>query len=275
MATPARSPAGALRQDELDNPQRRAWLADMRDAAQIDVFASTHTCLAGFARFHLARRTADRHQQWRRRHAEFRRHAIRPHDAHRHHAVAASAALWHRARRRSHRRHCPALRSRGFSCPLPQALAARLAGACVVLCAHRRWAELHHRAGAAAMKLSIIMPVLNEAAEIEAALAALAPYRARGVEVIVVDGGSSDGTAELARALADRVIAGPRGRGAQMNAGASRRARRRAAVPARRHAAAGGRRPPGARRPCAVGPRLGPLRRALRRRRPAARCRRS
>ncbi len=42
------------------------------------------------------------------------------------------------------------------------------------------------------MKLSIVMPVLNEAADIEAALQALAPYRARGAEVIVVDGGSRD-----------------------------------------------------------------------------------
>ncbi len=71
------------------------------------------------------------------------------------------------------------------------------------------------------MKLSIVMPVLNEAAEIEAALQALAPYRRRGVEVIVVDGGSSDATQELARLLADRVIAASRGRAAQMNAGAA------------------------------------------------------
>ena len=71
------------------------------------------------------------------------------------------------------------------------------------------------------MKLSIIMPALNEAAEIEAALQALAPYRARGVEIIVADGGSSDGTAALARPLADRVIAAPRGRSLQMNAGAA------------------------------------------------------
>ena len=71
------------------------------------------------------------------------------------------------------------------------------------------------------MKLSIIMPVLDEAAEIETALAALAPYRARGVEVIVVDGGSSDATPELARPLADRVIAAARGRSLQMNAGAT------------------------------------------------------
>ncbi len=71
------------------------------------------------------------------------------------------------------------------------------------------------------MKLSIIMPVLNEAADIEAALQTLAPFRARGVEVNVVDSGSNDGTVELARPLADRVIAGRRGRGVQMNAGAA------------------------------------------------------
>ncbi len=69
-------------------------------------------------------------------------------------------------------------------------------------------------------KLSIVMPVLNEAAGIEAALAALASYRARGAEIIVVDGGSGDCTRELARPFADHVIAGPRGRAAQMNAGA-------------------------------------------------------
>jgi rSAM/selenodomain-associated transferase 2 len=71
------------------------------------------------------------------------------------------------------------------------------------------------------MKLSIIMPVLDEATEIEAALAALAPLRARGAEVIVADGGSRDGTAEKARRLADRVLAAPRGRSLQMNAGAA------------------------------------------------------
>lgn len=71
------------------------------------------------------------------------------------------------------------------------------------------------------MKLSVIMPVLNEAAGIEAALVALAPFRARGVEVIVTDGGSGDGTAGRARAFADQVIAAPRGRSIQMNAGAS------------------------------------------------------
>ena len=69
--------------------------------------------------------------------------------------------------------------------------------------------------------LSIIVPVLDEAARIGAALAALAPFRARGAEVIVADGGSSDRTVAIARPLADRVIGAPRGRGAQMNAGAA------------------------------------------------------
>ena len=71
------------------------------------------------------------------------------------------------------------------------------------------------------LKLSIIVPVLDEEACIAAALGALVPFRARGAEVIVVDGGSRDRTVELARPLADQVIAAPRGRGAQMNAGAA------------------------------------------------------
>ena len=70
-------------------------------------------------------------------------------------------------------------------------------------------------------RLSIVMPVLNEAAGIAAALAALAPLRARGAEVIVVDGDSRDGTPDLARPLADRVLTAPRGRALQMNAGAT------------------------------------------------------
>jgi rSAM/selenodomain-associated transferase 2 len=71
------------------------------------------------------------------------------------------------------------------------------------------------------MKLSIIMPVLDEAAGIESALAALTPFRERGVELIVADGGSSDDTAARARPLADGVIAATQGRGVQMNAGAA------------------------------------------------------
>jgi rSAM/selenodomain-associated transferase 2 len=70
-------------------------------------------------------------------------------------------------------------------------------------------------------RLTIVIPVLNEAAIIVAALGALAPLRARGAEIVVADGGSRDGTARLAEPLADRVIAAPRGRGAPLNAGAA------------------------------------------------------
>ena len=71
------------------------------------------------------------------------------------------------------------------------------------------------------MKLSIVMPVLDEAVSIESALRALAPLRAHGAEVIVTDGGSRDGTVDLARPLADRVLTAPRGRSHQMNVGAA------------------------------------------------------
>ena len=69
--------------------------------------------------------------------------------------------------------------------------------------------------------LSIIVPALNEAAGIVATLSTLAPLRTRGAELIVVDGGSEDGTPALADAWADRVVSGPRGRARQMNAGAA------------------------------------------------------
>ena len=69
--------------------------------------------------------------------------------------------------------------------------------------------------------LSIIVPVLDEADNIAATLAALEPFRQRGVEVIVVDGGSGDDTVERARPLADRLLTAPRGRAAQMNIGAA------------------------------------------------------
>jgi rSAM/selenodomain-associated transferase 2 len=64
--------------------------------------------------------------------------------------------------------------------------------------------------------------VLNEEAGIVLALEALADCRRRGHEVIVVDGGSHDRTAERADPLADAVIGAPRGRATQMNAGAAR-----------------------------------------------------
>lgn len=70
--------------------------------------------------------------------------------------------------------------------------------------------------------LSIIVPCLNESKSIHDALAALRPLRSRGAEVIVVDGGSDDGTVEHAAPHADLVITAPRGRASQMNAGAAR-----------------------------------------------------
>jgi rSAM/selenodomain-associated transferase 2 len=68
--------------------------------------------------------------------------------------------------------------------------------------------------------LSIIVPTFNEADGIVAALSALQPLRERGAEVIVVDGASEDRTADLARPYCDRLVLAPRGRAAQMNAGA-------------------------------------------------------
>ena len=69
-------------------------------------------------------------------------------------------------------------------------------------------------------RLSIVVPVLDEAPGIVSCLAALAPLRARGAEVVVVDGGSGDATRERAAALADRVLQSSRGRALQMNEGA-------------------------------------------------------
>ncbi|MGB4116099.1 MAG: TIGR04283 family arsenosugar biosynthesis glycosyltransferase [Polaromonas sp.] len=73
-------------------------------------------------------------------------------------------------------------------------------------------------------ELSIIMPVLNEASGMAAALAALAPLVSRGSQVIVADGGSTDGTttiATAARSPAITVIHCGKGRAVQMNAGAA------------------------------------------------------
>lgn len=70
------------------------------------------------------------------------------------------------------------------------------------------------------MKLSVIMPVLNEAGHLARSLQVLQRLRQDGVEVIVADGGSIDNTAALARPLADHLVHAPRGRALQMNAGA-------------------------------------------------------
>ncbi|MEF8715317.1 MAG: TIGR04283 family arsenosugar biosynthesis glycosyltransferase [Accumulibacter sp.] len=68
--------------------------------------------------------------------------------------------------------------------------------------------------------LSLILPVLNEAATICAQLALLQQLRSGGVELLLVDGGSCDGTPDLAGPWVDRLLESPRGRATQMNAGA-------------------------------------------------------
>jgi rSAM/selenodomain-associated transferase 2 len=68
--------------------------------------------------------------------------------------------------------------------------------------------------------LSIIVPVHNHARTIGPVLQALRPFSDRNVEIVVVDGGSTDDTAMLARPLADQVIRSPRGLARQMNEGA-------------------------------------------------------
>ena len=70
-------------------------------------------------------------------------------------------------------------------------------------------------------RLSIIIPVLNEAATLTATLSALQSLRAAGHEVIVVDGGSHDASMTLAEPWVDQVIRTERGRARQMNAGAA------------------------------------------------------
>jgi rSAM/selenodomain-associated transferase 2/rSAM/selenodomain-associated transferase 1 len=68
--------------------------------------------------------------------------------------------------------------------------------------------------------LCIVMPVFNEGRMLTARLKALVPLRKRGVELVVVDGGSTDDTWAIASALADHVLLAPKGRASQMNAGA-------------------------------------------------------
>lgn len=68
-------------------------------------------------------------------------------------------------------------------------------------------------------KLSVVVPMLNESDTIAGALNAVR-RSARTAEIIVVDGGSSDASVVIARPLCDVLIAAPRGRARQMNAGA-------------------------------------------------------
>lgn len=67
------------------------------------------------------------------------------------------------------------------------------------------------------MRLAIVVPALNEEATLSRNLPAAL---AAADEVVVSDGGSRDGTVEVARRLGARVVSGPPGRGGQLNRGA-------------------------------------------------------
>jgi len=66
--------------------------------------------------------------------------------------------------------------------------------------------------------LSVVIPVLNGLPGLSAAIGAVVDL---ADEIVVVDGGSTDGSPAAAAALGARVVAAPRGRGMQLAAGAS------------------------------------------------------
>ena len=68
--------------------------------------------------------------------------------------------------------------------------------------------------------VSVVIPTLNEAKRVPDLLRGLAADHGIGLELIVADGGSTDGTQDRARPLADLVLETGRGRAVQMNAGA-------------------------------------------------------
>jgi rSAM/selenodomain-associated transferase 2 len=67
-------------------------------------------------------------------------------------------------------------------------------------------------------RISIIIPVLNEVGTIETVIAST--RSSINVEVIVVDGGSIDGTIDLVESLNVKVLSSPASRACQMNVGA-------------------------------------------------------
>ena len=74
------------------------------------------------------------------------------------------------------------------------------------------------------MLISIIIPTLNEAEQLPATLASLRRQRSNPetqIEIIVCDGGSVDGTVDLARDAGVKIVSAARGRGQQLAAGAN------------------------------------------------------
>ena len=72
------------------------------------------------------------------------------------------------------------------------------------------------------MRLSVVIPVLNEAARLPVLLASLRERLDEDDEIIVVDGCSDDDSARVAAEYADLVLHSDRGRARQMNLGARR-----------------------------------------------------
>lgn len=68
-------------------------------------------------------------------------------------------------------------------------------------------------------RIAVVIPALNEAAHLSAALGALREGDALIDEIIVVDGGSGDATCDIAREAGAVAIGAPRGRGGQIAAG--------------------------------------------------------
>lgn len=111
---------------------------------------------------------------------------------------------------------------------------AAVAGALLTLSIHVTWAlfgavllwrehRLRSRAPAVpkVQTISAVVPTLNESAELRGTLERLHAIP-EVVEILVVDGGSDDGTPALAESLGCQVIRSPRGRGQQLRAGAVR-----------------------------------------------------
>ncbi len=73
-----------------------------------------------------------------------------------------------------------------------------------------------------ATMISVVIPTLNAASSLPDTLAALKPGRDTGLvsEVLISDGGSTDGTQALALAAGARMVGGPAGRGGQLQRGA-------------------------------------------------------
>ena len=67
--------------------------------------------------------------------------------------------------------------------------------------------------------LSVVIPVRDEARGLPPLLADLAAAPALVAEVVVVDGGSRDGSATVARLAGARVLSAPPGRGSQLRQG--------------------------------------------------------